>query len=104
MNIIFWTGFSNKNRITAISEIEKIVGKHGYIIDFKRFSDMSLSINIELEELNIDKLYNDLKNYMNLNDYVELNSTSNRERSIFLNITFTQGNGDLRIEVPAISE
>jgi len=28
--------------------------------------------------------------------------TSNRERSVFLNITFTKGKGDLRNEIPNV--
>jgi hypothetical protein len=102
MNNIFWTGYCNKDRNIAISEIEKIVNTYGYIIDFKQFSDISLTLKIELEELNIDKLFLALGNYMNLNNFEILNSSSNRERSIFLNINFIQGSGDLRIETPAV--
>jgi hypothetical protein len=102
MNNIFWTGYCNNERIIAINEIEKIINSHGFIIDFKQFSDISLSIKIEMEELNIDKLYAALKSYMSLNNFEPLNSSSNRERCVFLNITFNKGTGDLRIEVPAV--
>jgi hypothetical protein len=102
MNTIFWTGYCNNERIIAISKIEEIINNYGYIIDFKQFSDISLSIKIELEELNIDNLFCDLNNYMSLNDYAKINSSSNRERLIFLNITFVKGTGDFRIEIPAI--
>lgn len=102
MKNIFWTGYCNNERITAISEIEKIVDNHGYITDFKLFSDISLMIKIELEELNIDELYIALKSYIRLNDFEKLNSTSSRERIIFLNITFKKGTGNLAIENPAV--
>jgi len=102
MNTIFWTGYCNNERIIAISKIEKIINSYGYITDFKQFSDISLSIKIELEELNIDKLFNALKDYMSINDFEKINSSSNRERLIFLNVTFVKGTGDLRIEIPAI--
>jgi hypothetical protein len=102
MNTIFWTGYCNNERIIAISEIERIINNYGYITDFKQFSDISISIKIELEELNIDKLFNALKDYMSINDFEKINSTSNRERLIFLNVTFVKGTGDLRIEIPAI--
>lgn len=102
MNIIFWTGYCNRGRYAAISEIEKIVDDYGYITDFKQFSDISISIKIELEELNIDKLYSSLKNYLSLNDFVGLNSKSNKERIIYLNVTFIEGKGDLRIKTPSV--
>jgi hypothetical protein len=102
MNNIFWTAYCNNDRIIAISEIEQIVNIYGYITDFKHFSDVSISITIELEELNIDKLYSALKKYMSLNDFDEIHSTSNSERIVLLNITFIKGTGDLRIETPAV--
>lgn len=102
MNVIFWTGYCNYERVVAISEIEKIINNYGYISDFKHFSDISLSIKIELEELNIDKLFNALNDFMNINDFEKINSSSNRERIIFLNVTFVKGTGNLRIEIPAI--
>lgn len=102
MDTIFWTGYCSDDRIIAISEIEKIVGNYGYITDFKRFSDISLSIKIEIEESNIDKLYNALENYISLHAFEKLNSVSKRERIIFLNTTFTKGTGNLKIETPAV--
>lgn len=102
MKNIFWTGYCNHSRTSAISEIEQIISSYGFIVDFKLFSDISLSLNIEIEELNIDKLYIALKSYMELNDFGELNSSLIRERTVFLNITFTQGKGDLKIDIPAV--
>jgi hypothetical protein len=102
MGNIFWTGYCKVNRFVAINKIEQIVSDYGSIVDFKQFSDISLSLNIEIEELNIDELYLALKSCMELKEFGELNSSSNRERTIFLNITFTQGTGDLKIEIPAV--
>ena len=102
MDTIFWTGYCNNERFAAIGEIEKVINSYGYITDFKEFSDVSLSIKIELEELNIDKLFTDLKKTIILDDFEGVNSISNRERIIFLNITFARSTGDLRIEVPAV--
>jgi len=102
MKHTFWTAYSNKNRILTISEIEKMVSVYGYITDFKQYSDISIMIKIEIEELKIDNLYNDLSKYINLDNIEQLSSSSNKERIIYLNITFTTGTGDVRIEVPAI--
>lgn len=96
------TAYCKQKRLIAINEIEKIVSEYGYIVDFKPFSEISLILNIEIEELNIDKLYFALKSYMGMKDFEELRSHSNRERTVFLNITFVQGTGDLIIESPAV--
>ncbi len=101
MNSIFWTGYCDTDRIAAISELEQIIGKYGDITDFKEFSDISLSLKIELEESKIDGLYRALTNYMNLNESSEMNSLSSCERTIFINITFTSGRGNLRNEILA---
>lgn len=103
MKIIFWTGYSNDERITAISDIKKVVNGYGDITDFKLFSDISISVKIELKELDIDKLYDRLKKCLGLNNFDKLNSSSTIERVIFLNVTFIKGTGDKRIEVPAVA-
>jgi len=102
MKSIFWTGYSNNDRIIAISEIERIVNNYGCITDFKQFSDISICINIEISESNIDKLYDMLSGYIGLNDFEKLNSASDNECLILLNITFSKGTGNLRIETPAV--
>ena len=103
MRSIFWTGYCGQKRMIAIKEIEKIVSdSDGFIIDFKQFSDVSLSLNIEIEELYIDELFLALRSYMTLDDAEELNSSSNRECTVWLNVTFTQGTGDLMIEIPTV--
>lgn len=102
MELFYWTGFCSKNRNQAISEIEQIISKHGFITDFKKFSDISISLVIEITERKIDLLYNELFEYMTLYDFNLLSSASENERTILLNITFTKGTGDLKIEVPAV--
>jgi hypothetical protein len=74
MKNIFWTGYCKTNRISAISEIQKIVINFGYITDFKQFSDISLTIVIEVEERKINSLYLAIKEFMHLNDFELLNS------------------------------
>jgi hypothetical protein len=102
MENIFWTGYTNKDRITAISDIQSIVSLYGFITDFKPFSDLSISIKIELEEFQIDPLYVALKEYMTLKEFQPLHSTSVVERSIYLNVVFIKGTGDVRHEIPAV--
>lgn len=102
MDNFFWTGYCNRERITATSEIEKIVSGFGFITDFKQFSDISISLKIELEERNIDGLYEALSKYLRLDDFDRTKSDSIKERIVFLNLTFTKGTGNLEIVIPAV--
>jgi tRNA U38,U39,U40 pseudouridine synthase TruA len=102
MENIFWTGFSYEERHSAISKIQNVVSKYGYIIDFHQFSDISISVVIEVNEFKIDKLHADLKKIIGLKDFESLYSTSAKERMVYLNITFPKGTGNHKIEVPAV--
>ncbi|MBP6810370.1 MAG: hypothetical protein KA138_02545 [Saprospiraceae bacterium] len=102
MDNIFWTGYSNDERHSSMSTIKSIVAKYGDIVDFKLFSDISLSMVIEIEESNIDKLYNELADTIAIDTFEYLNSMSRKERTVYLNVTFTKGTGNLIVEVPAV--
>ena len=102
MDNIFWTGYSNDERHSSMSTIKSIVAKYGDIVDFKLFSDISLSMVIEMEESNIDKLYNELADNIAIDTFEYLNSMSRKERTVYLNVTFTKGTGNLIVEVPAV--
>lgn len=69
MKNIFWTDYCKTNRISAISEIGKIVTNFDYITDFKQFSDISITIVIEIEERKINLLFLALKEFMQINDF-----------------------------------
>ncbi len=99
---IFWTGFSNDERHCAINKIQSVVSKYGDVVDVHLFSDISLSMTIEIEEFKIDKLYDELTKIIGVQKPEYLNSISKKERTIYFNITFSKGTGDLRIEVPSV--
>lgn len=102
MENLFWTGYSNDERMVAIRAIESIVNTYGFIIDFKQFSDISISITIEVAEANIDILYAELKKHLKLDDFEAIHASSDTERTVYLNVTFAKGSGDLKIEIPAV--
>ena len=102
MENIFWTGYSNDERHASISSIKKVVSKYGDIVDFKFFSDISLTMAIEIEEFKIDTLYNELANIIRMDKFENLNAVSKKERKVYLNVTFTKGTGNLTIEVPNV--
>jgi hypothetical protein len=102
MENIFWTGFSDDERHSAIDKIQSVVSKYGDVVDVHLFSDISLSFTIEIEEFKIDKLYDELTKIIGIQKPEFLNSISKNERTIYLNITFSKGTGNLRIEVPSV--
>lgn len=102
MENIFWKGYSNEERLSLIITIKEVVGKYGDIVDFKLFSDLSLTMVIEIEACYIDKLYNELVENIRMDKFEYLHSIARKERTIYFNITFTKGTGNLIIEVPAV--
>lgn len=94
MKRIYFTGYYNEERIKGISEIEEIVNRHGFILDFKMFSDISISMIIEIAAYKIDTLYDDLKKCLNMNDFERINSVSKKECTLLLNVSFSTGTGD----------
>ncbi len=102
MEKIFWTGYSNDERHAAIQKIQEVVSKFGDIVDVHLFSDISLSMTIEIEEFKIDKLYTELNKIIGMQKSEFLNSNSKKERTVYLSITFAKGTGNLKIEVPAV--
>jgi hypothetical protein len=99
---LFWKGFSNENRNRAIHDIEATINKYAYITDFKMFSDLEISISIEIEESNIDNLYHELEKYITLKDRGALESGSTQICVILLNLTFLRGTGNLEHSIPSV--
>ncbi|HSF45459.1 MAG TPA: hypothetical protein VLA58_05590 [Chitinophagaceae bacterium] len=102
MNNIFWNGYSSSERHYTITKVREVVSSYGDIVDFKFFSDISMVIMIEIKECYIDKLNDELKRHLLLDEFDSLQSKSESERVIYLNLTFTQATGDLKVEVPSV--
>lgn len=102
MNNLFWTGYSNAPRHEGINEIQKIISRFGDVTDFKFFSDISVTLIIEIKEANVDDLFDNLGKLIAMDGFEYLNSKSQKERTIYLNISFAKGTGDLIIEVPSV--
>ena len=102
MDKIFWTGYSNDERHAAINKVQHVVSTYGAIVDVHFFSDISLSMTIEIEELKIDGLYDELSKNIGIQHSEPLDSNSKKERTVYLNITFSKGSGNLKIEVPSV--
>lgn len=98
----YLVGYCGLDRIPGISTIEQVIDHYGYIIDFKMFSDISISFYIEIKENKIDEMIKHLKEVIIIDEFKELHSESETEDVILLNVTFTKGTGNMKIEVPAV--
>src|ERR1035437_9968904 len=102
MKRYYWNGISKDERIKSISEITTIVDRYASIINFQRFSDISLSLVIEIEKNKLNDLYKKLAEVMFIEGFDQILSDSTAECIILFNITFTKGTGDMKYEVPDI--
>ncbi|MDR6561151.1 MULTISPECIES: hypothetical protein [unclassified Arcicella] len=102
MKKYYWTGICNENRNTGISIIQECINKYGFITDYKFFSDISMSMFIEINESLINTLYADLSKTIIIIDHIEANSDATIECLILFNITFSKGTGNMKVEIPAV--
>ncbi len=104
MKTIRWEGICKKNRIQAISDITLLINRYGSILSFRKFSDLALSMIVEVEPGKIIPLHQELGRITDLEGTLPGDSEEPGQVTIFLNITFSKGTGDLEIEVPDIPE
>jgi len=100
---INWQGYTSEERNRTIEELKNVITNNdGGIINFNMFSDLALSLSIEIPENKVDGLHQALTNFLKLSgqDYTDLNSPS--ECLIFLNVSFGAGRGELKIKIPEV--
>ena len=105
MKKVNWEIYSGGSRTAVIDQIKSLINEHdGAIMNFNMFSDVSIALLIEMEEGNLTAFYNDLSRVSTLEGNLpeELRQNSPKEWSIFLNVLFAEGKGELTIEVPKV--
>jgi hypothetical protein len=102
MKNYYWSGICNIDRLKAIDEITGIANRYATILNFQRFSDISLSLILDVEEGNLTNLKNGLSDIMSMDCADTDLDGSEPECIVLLHITFTKGTGNLKIEVPDI--
>ncbi len=97
-----WSGICSSDRTHGLNQIKDCIDKFGFIQDFHLYSDISIALNVSIEENKIAPLYEALSDCVHL-DFYEINpSDKNIERTLMLNITFSKGTGDMKNEVIAV--
>ena len=100
----YWSGISKDERVKAIDEITGIVDRYATIMNFQKVSDISLSLMLEVRECDLKNLQEGLEKLMVLEGTFPGKNpvNSKRESIVFLNVTFTQGTGDMKTNIPHI--
>ena len=102
---LIWTAYSKISRIEAIEKIKNIISANdGYIMNFNMFSDLAFTFSIEIPEDRVIELHNALKSILKISDISseDVFKKSKKEWLIFMNISFTMGTGELKIETPKV--
>ena len=100
-----WQAYTGGQRNNVIEDVkESILKNDGCIVNFNMFSDLEISLSIEIEEKRITDLYTSFSNILNISDcdIKKLKSNSKKEWLIFMSISFSVGKGKLSIEKPSI--
>ena len=100
-----WRIFSTEERNSAIQELkDSIAGNDGFITNFNLFSDLALSLQVEIEEKNVLNLYRKISSTMRISEQEpeRIDNCSKKDWWIFINLSFTKGKGDLAVEVPNV--
>ena len=99
-----WQAFSNSDRNETIQRVKDAISSNdGYILNFQMFSDLALSLSIEIAPNKLDSLRTSLGNEMVLSESLDSRpKPSTKECMIHLNLSFGKGTGDLKVEVPAV--
>jgi hypothetical protein len=104
MKRLYWTAISNQERVKALDDLNSILDRHAIILNFNRFSDLSMGLVLEIAPQKVDLLYHDLSEVLAVEGYETINYQAGQDVLLFLNVTFAKGIGDLEIEVPNFPE
>ena len=100
-----WKAISTGNRNAVIEYCKTaITEREGCILNFQLFSDLALSLVIEIEEKYLTDLYETLSQVASISesppDGLDLHSEASYW--VLIHISFSRGKGELEIEVPEV--
>ncbi len=103
MNRYFLTGICHAERQEGINQIRDCIGRYGFLTDSRFFSDLAMSMQIELEERQVPACYSDLAGVLQLSPLPpEQPAESSEECLILLHVAFARGTGNLEIDIPEV--
>jgi hypothetical protein len=103
--VLQWEAFSKADRTAIIDTVKSTISQnHGYIVNFNMFSDLALTLSVEIEEQHIPKLHLALSSVVDLSSLNanSINSSSGKEWLVAINISFSQGKGNMKQSIPKV--
>ena len=100
-----WEVFSYGERNKSIDEIKEIISKNdGYIMNFNMFSDLAMSLSVEVPENKIVELHKGLSILSGVSDlnFESIDATSTKEWMLLINLFFVKGTGNMKNEIPEV--
>lgn len=98
----YFTGYNYQSRAQGIADITQAVGPWGAILDFKLFSDVVISFEIEVIAAQVHSLYASLAAVMEMEPFDVAVPETAQEVLVLMQVTFAKGTGNMRHEVPAV--
>ncbi|BDD06853.1 hypothetical protein [Aureibacter tunicatorum] len=100
-----WQVCTKIERNMTIEFIKDAIDKSsGYIFNHSMFSDLDLSICIEIEERDVHDLLLEFSKLLEVNtkNMDQINSNSSKDMFVYLQISFLKGKGDLINKIPDV--
>lgn len=100
-----WQAFTSVSRIEAIDHIKEVINLNGgAILHFNMFSDLALSLIIEVNENDIMKMHTALRSTVNISEKMpeDISEDSNSSWTIFMNVSFGNEKGNLKSSIPTV--
>jgi hypothetical protein len=98
----YWTAICTEERLKAMADLTRIIDQYATILNFQRFSDVSLSLVLELEANKVSELQIALREVLLLEGEDVAPTNAAVDCLVLMNITFARGTGDMEVEVPAV--
>ena len=97
--------YTSEDRHFTIDKIQKMIANYrGFLVNYKMFSDLQMNMYIEMKEYRLLNFYHKLRRRMQL-DELDLDNYDPHSRKtcrVFLNVTFLQGSGRMKVKIPKV--
>lgn len=103
-NSLFWKGSVPGNRTEVISKLILISGRYGMVLNSKSYSDLDISLVLEVESVKLQELQSELSGFAAMDYGQDIPSHQKHDVLVHINLSFYTGTGDIEHDVACISE
>ncbi|MBL0018424.1 MAG: hypothetical protein IPP17_18800 [Bacteroidetes bacterium] len=87
----YWTAICTEERLKAMADLTRIIDQYATILNFQRFSDVSLSLVLELEANKVSELQIALRQVLLLEGEDVAPTNTTKDCLVLMNVTFARG-------------